>query len=111
VGALDMVNFGGVETVPAQFAERQLHVHNAQVTLMRTTADELRSIARFISSKLNAAKGPLTLLLPEKGVSLIDAEGMPFEDEDARKVCASPWGCLSAQSHGCSLLSAPRCLC
>ena len=60
-----MVNFGGVETVPSQFAARQLHVHNAQVTLMRTTSDELREIARFMCAKLNAARGPLTLLLPE----------------------------------------------
>ena len=65
MGALDMVNFGGVETVPSQFAARQLHVHNAQVTLMRTTSDELRQIARFMCAKLNAARGPLTLLLPE----------------------------------------------
>ena len=65
MGALDMVNFGGVETVPSQFAARQLHVHNAQVTLMRTTSDELREIARFMCAKLNAARGPLTLLLPE----------------------------------------------
>ena len=56
---------------------------DVQVTLMRTTPDELRSIARFITAKLNKARGPLTVLLPEGGVSLIDAEGMPFHDEDA----------------------------
>ncbi|MBK3745094.1 UPF0261 family protein [Paraburkholderia aspalathi] len=37
VGAADMVNFGARETVPAKFAGRNLYVHNAQVTLMRTS--------------------------------------------------------------------------
>ena len=38
LGALDMVNFGARDTVPERFRGRLLHVHNAQVTLMRTTA-------------------------------------------------------------------------
>jgi len=84
-----MVNFGGHETVPKAFAERKLHVHNAQVTLMRTTSEELREIARFITRKLNGARGPLTILLPEKGVSLIDKEGMPFDDPEAREALFS----------------------
>ena len=37
VGALDMVNFGALETVPARFRARNLYKHNPQVTLMRTT--------------------------------------------------------------------------
>ena len=39
-GALDMVNFGAVDSVPEQFADRLFHVHNPQVTLMRTTVAE-----------------------------------------------------------------------
>jgi uncharacterized protein (UPF0261 family) len=80
VGALDMVNFGGKETVPPHFAGRKLHVHNAQVTLMRTTPDENREMARWIADKLNRSTSPLTLLIPERGVSAIDAEGQPFHD-------------------------------
>uniref|UniRef100_A0A7S4HFS2 UPF0261 domain-containing protein n=1 Tax=Prymnesium polylepis TaxID=72548 RepID=A0A7S4HFS2_9EUKA len=60
-----------------------MHVHNAQVTLMRTTAEELRKIAGFLAAKLNKSTGPLTLLLPGGGLSLIDAPGMPFHDADA----------------------------
>lgn len=83
VGALDMVNFGAKETVPPKFAERRLHVHNAQVTLMRTTPDENRQIARWIADKLNRSTAPLTLLIPELGVSSIDADRQPFHDPDA----------------------------
>jgi uncharacterized protein (UPF0261 family) len=83
VGAVDMVNFGELATVPAQFADRNLHVHNAQVTLMRTTPDENREIGEFIAAKLNRCDGPVRFLLPEGGVSLIDAPGQPFHDPEA----------------------------
>lgn len=83
VGALDMVNFGAMETVPEQFRKRNLYVHNAQVTLMRTTADENRLFARWIAGKINRSRAPVTLLIPEKGVSMIDAPGQPFHDPQA----------------------------
>jgi uncharacterized protein (UPF0261 family) len=82
-GALDMVNFGAVESVPPQFAARLLHVHNPQVTLMRTTPAENQACGEFIARKLNACTGPVRFLLPEGGVSLLDAPGQAFWDPDA----------------------------
>lgn len=86
VGALDMVNFGPMDTVPAQFKDRNLYKHNPTVTLMRTTADELKSIGHEIASRLANATGKTTLILPLKGVSMIDVEGQPFYDAEADKV-------------------------
>jgi uncharacterized protein (UPF0261 family) len=83
VGALDMVNFYAIETVPSAFRDRNLYRHNPQVTLLRTSSDECREIGRWIANKLNACEGPLRFLLPEKGVSAIDAPGQPFYDPDA----------------------------
>ena len=83
VGAVDMVNFGALDTVPERFSERLLHVHNPQVTLMRTTADENVAIGTFIADGLNRCEGPVHVLLPECGVSMIDAPGQPFHDPDA----------------------------
>lgn len=77
-GALDMVNFWAIETVPPQFKERTLYKHNANVTLMRTTPQECAELGRIIASKLNAATGPTVLFIPLKGVSAIDKEGQPF---------------------------------
>ncbi len=78
LGALDMVNFGGMETVPAQFKERTLYVHNPQVTLMRTTPAECAEVGKIIAGKLNQATGPTVLFVPLQGVSMIDAAGQPF---------------------------------
>jgi len=83
VGALDMVNFGGIETVPAQFRDRTLYKHNATVTLMRTSRDECREIGRRIMAQIARANGPVVLLIPLRGVSMLDAEGQPFFDADA----------------------------
>ena len=83
VGAVDMINFGAHDTVPPQYATRNLYVHNAQVTLMRTTPDENREIGAWIVERLNRMEGPVRFLLPLCGVSAIDAPGKPFHDPTA----------------------------
>jgi uncharacterized protein (UPF0261 family) len=84
-GALDMVNFYAPESVPAKFKDRLFYRHNANVTLMRTTPEESTCIGASIARKLSAAKGPVSVLLPGRGVSAIDREGQPFDDPAARK--------------------------
>jgi uncharacterized protein (UPF0261 family)/ABC-type branched-subunit amino acid transport system ATPase component len=82
-GALDMVNFWAKSTVPARFKDRNLHAHNPNVTLMRTTPDEAARIGRFIVDKLNRMEGPVRFLIPEGGVSGLDRPGGPFWDPAA----------------------------
>jgi len=82
-GALDMVNFGPRDTVPEEFEGRQFHVHNPQVTLMRTTPEENAELGEIIAGKLNAATGQTALFLPLDGVSMIDVEGEDFHDPEA----------------------------
>lgn len=83
VGALDMVNFGAPDTVPSKYRGRTFVEHNPQVTLMRTTADENRRMGEWIVGRLNQMEGPVRFLLPEGGVSALDAPGQPFHDPDA----------------------------
>ena len=83
LGALDMVNFGPLDTVPVAFRGRNLYEHNATVTLMRTTEAECAELGRIIARKLNAATGPVALFIPTGGVSMIDAPGGPFHDPAA----------------------------
>ena len=84
-GALDMVNFWAKATVPARFKDRNLHVHNPNVTLMRTTPDEASRIGRFIVDKLNRMEGPVRFLVPEGGFSGLDRPGGPFWDPAANR--------------------------
>lgn len=83
VGALDMVNFWAPETIPERYRDRLFYNHNANVTLMRTTPGECRATGEWIARKLNACEGPVHFLIPEKGVSALDAEGGAFWDPAA----------------------------
>ena len=83
VGAMDMVNFGPRETVPERFRNRRLVVHNPNVTLMRTTRDENRAIGEWMGARFNQMEGPVRLLLPQGGVSLLDAPSKAFHDPEA----------------------------
>jgi uncharacterized protein (UPF0261 family) len=82
-GALDMVNFGAMETVPERYRGRKLYPHNPQVTLMRTTVEDNVEQARWIASRLNQCEGEVRMLLPLGGVSALDAPGQAFWDPDA----------------------------
>jgi uncharacterized protein (UPF0261 family) len=82
-GAMDMVNFGPLETVPPKYTERRLYCHNPGTTLMRTTADENRILGRWVGEKLAKATGPSVLLLPLLGFSEYDREGCVFHDPEA----------------------------
>jgi len=82
-GCLDMVNFGAPETLPERFHGRRFHRHNAQVTLMRTTPEECRDLGRILAQKVNASVGPVSVLLPLGGISMISVEGQPFHDPAA----------------------------
>lgn len=83
VGAVDMVNFGARDSVPDKFRGRKFHIHNPQVTLMRTTPAENKAIGAWIVERLNRMTGPVRFLLPLRGVSAIDALGQVFHDLEA----------------------------
>lgn len=82
-GCLDMVNFGERHTVPETFAARRLYAHNPQVTLLRTTPEECARLGNLLSAKVNASRGPVTVLIPRRGISMISAAGGPFHDRQA----------------------------
>jgi uncharacterized protein (UPF0261 family) len=82
-GAIDMVNFGPMDSVPGQFKDRLLYAHNPNVTLMRTTPEECAELGRITAEKLNRARGPTTFAMPLRGVSAIDAPEKPFYSPEA----------------------------
>lgn len=82
-GALDMVNFGGMDTIPERYQGRKFYPHNPQVTLMRTTVEENTAQGEWIAAKLNQCDGPVRFLIPEGGVSALDAPGQAFWDPEA----------------------------
>ena len=90
-GCLDMVNFGEPASIPAKFSGRRFYQHNAQVTLMRTNPEECAELGRILASKCNLSIGPVTLLIPLKGISVISAPGQPFHWPEADHALFGEW--------------------
>jgi uncharacterized protein (UPF0261 family) len=90
-GCLDMVNFGEPASVPAKFKDRRFYQHNAQVTLMRTTPEECAQLGRILAEKCNLSTGPVTVLFPLRGISVISAPGQPFHWPEADAALFGEW--------------------
>lgn len=86
VGACDMVNFGPPDTVPKKYIGRQFYPHNPMVTLMRTSEIECREVARNLAKRWNEASASMAVFLPKRGISMIDADGKPFDGPFERRV-------------------------
>ena len=82
-GCLDMVNFGEVASIPEKFKGRNFYIHNPQITLMRTTADECRQLGAIVAKKANAYSAGTAIMIPRKAISVISAAGQPFHDAAA----------------------------
>ncbi len=108
VGALDMVNFAAPSTVPEKYRGRTFYEHNPQITLMRTTAGECAEMGRWIGARLNQMEGPVRFLLPEGGVSALDAPGKPFDDLAAREALFDALEATVRQTSGRQLIRHPH---
>ncbi|RME86100.1 MAG: UPF0261 family protein [Caldilineae bacterium] len=86
-GCVDMANFWGMETVPERYRDRRLYRWNPTVTLMRTDVEENRRIGEMLAAAANMATGPVAVVLPLKGVSMLDSPGGDFWDEEADRAC------------------------
>jgi uncharacterized protein (UPF0261 family) len=86
-GCVDMANFGGLETVPDRYRDRRLYAWNPNVTLLRTNVEENGRIGALIGAAANAATAPVAILLPLRGVSMLDSEGHEFWDPAADGAC------------------------
>ena len=86
-GCVDMANFGGPETVPAQYRDRLLYEWNPDVTLLRTNVEENRRIGEMIAAAVNAASAAVAVVVPLGGVSMLDSDGERFWDPAADRAC------------------------
>ena len=108
VGALDMVNFGPRDTVPEKYRGRRFVEHNPQVTLMRTTPEENARMGEWIAGRVNRMAGPVRFLLPEGGISALDAPGQPFHDPEADRALFDAIGRTFEESANRRLLRTPH---
>lgn len=86
-GCVDMANFDAIETVPDRYQGRNLYAWNPNVTLLRTNVEENVRIGEILAAAVNLASAPTAVLLPMRGVSMLDSEGERFWDPEADGAC------------------------
>jgi uncharacterized protein (UPF0261 family) len=82
-----MANFGSIDMVPEKYRSRNLYQWNANVTLLRTNVDENIRMGEMLAAAANAATAPVAIIVPLKGVSMLDSEGGMFWDTAADRAC------------------------
>ncbi|WP_330328980.1 Tm-1-like ATP-binding domain-containing protein [Streptomyces sp. NBC_00536] len=89
LGALDMVKFGPLESLPEHARYRRVRVHNPSITVIRTTQAECAELGRRVAAKLRVATGPTAVCLPLRGLSTLGAPGGPYHDPGADRALFS----------------------
>ncbi|MFB7742453.1 Tm-1-like ATP-binding domain-containing protein [Streptomyces sp. NPDC056132] len=96
-GALDMVKFGPLDSLPERVRGRNVRVHNPSITVIRTSPEECAELGRRVAAKLRAACGPTSVCLPLRGLSTLGEPGGPYHDPDADRAL---FGALRAGLRG-----------
>jgi uncharacterized protein (UPF0261 family) len=82
-GCVDFACFGARHAVPEALRDRPAYYHNPEFTLIRLNRAEMTSVGATMARKLNAARGPLIVLVPTGGLSIPNVPGGAFYDPDA----------------------------
>jgi uncharacterized protein (UPF0261 family) len=82
-GCVDFACFGARGAVPEALRDRPAYYHNPEFTLIRLNRDEMATVGATMARKLNAARGPLIVLMPTGGLSIPNVPGGAFYDPAA----------------------------
>ncbi len=87
-GNIDFLATGPLERTKRDFPGRIYHAHNAAITAVNTSAEEVRDFARFLGRRWGEGKGPSAILVPMGGLSAFSSRIGPFYNEEVPKAFA-----------------------
>lgn len=73
-GAADLIDWPTWQAMPTKWCSRPIHVHNKLISSLTMNLEERKLLAHAMAQRLNAAKGPVHVILPLKGVEAWDRE-------------------------------------
>jgi len=84
-GSINYAVWGPFPGLSEELKSRKYIIHNPNMTLVRLSPDELRSVGRLTADKINRAKGPTRVFIPLKGFSYPDREGLPHWEPEGNR--------------------------
>ena len=84
-GNADFLVTGPLEDAEKRFPGRAAHVHNAAITALKTSVEEMAFLGKHLASICNCAKGPYRVLVPSEGFSAFDSEKSVLWNPEGRK--------------------------
>jgi uncharacterized protein (UPF0261 family) len=81
-GCVDFFATGPRESIPERWRTRKSYYHNPAFTLIRPSLEEMRRIGAALAAKVNAARGPVRVVLPLRGMSIAGLPGGSMHDPD-----------------------------
>jgi uncharacterized protein (UPF0261 family) len=82
-GALDLITFGPIDSIPERYRLQPFVRHNPNITLVRASKDQLTRLAETMADRLNLAAGRVAVVVPTGGWSFYNRTGLHFRDEEA----------------------------
>ncbi|MBI5444264.1 MAG: Tm-1-like ATP-binding domain-containing protein [Deltaproteobacteria bacterium] len=82
-GNIDHIIYSSPEKIPERFRKQHVHVHAQGINVLRTKKNEMIEVARCMADKINRASGEAAVLVPLKGLSVLDLVEKEFDDPEA----------------------------
>jgi uncharacterized protein (UPF0261 family) len=84
-GGLGFFPWGSLKDLPERFKGRLTFSHNEIASGIQASVEEMAGTARIIASKVNRSRGPVVVLIPEKGFMEYDRPGGKLHYPEGRK--------------------------
>lgn len=84
-GSIDFIVTGPVTSLQPEYRNRKYIAHNPNITLVRTSSEEMKTIGKIMAAKLNEANGPRVVMIPLRGFSYPNRKGEALYDEEGNQ--------------------------
>jgi uncharacterized protein (UPF0261 family) len=82
-GNIDHIIYSREDQIPERFRHQYIHRHGPSILVLRTKRNEMIEVGKVMAEKLNRAKGPTAVILPLKGLSILDKTVEEFNDPES----------------------------
>jgi uncharacterized protein (UPF0261 family) len=85
-GGIGFFPYGALKDLPDKFKGRKSFAHNEIASGIQASVEEMAETGKLIASRLNKSRGPVAVVIPERGFMEYDRPGGKLDYPEGRKV-------------------------